>query len=172
MAKYIHTILRDIPPVQPVSDIPRVLLHGVSADSRQIKDGYAFVAVKGDSVDGNQFIPPSAIENGARLIVSAHPPKPKGLNIAWLQIESDPRAALAHIAAALNGFPARKLRVIGVTGTDGKTTTSSMIHHLLIQAGIKAGMISTVSALIGDKALDTGFHVTTPTHPTSKTICA
>ncbi len=56
MAKYIHTILRDIP-VQPVSDIPRVLLHGVSADSRQIKDGYAFVAVKGDSVDGNQFIP-------------------------------------------------------------------------------------------------------------------
>ncbi|HQC63905.1 MAG TPA: Mur ligase domain-containing protein, partial [Anaerolineaceae bacterium] len=103
MAKYIHTILRDIP-VQPVSDIPRVLLHGVSADSRQIKDGYAFVAVKGDSVDGNQFIP-NAIENGARLIVSAHP-KPKGLNIAWLQIESDPRAALAHIAAVLNGFPA------------------------------------------------------------------
>ena len=162
MAKYLHTILRDIP-VQPVSDIPRVLLRGVSADSRQIKNGYAFVAIKGDSFDGSKFIP-NAIENGARLIVSTQP-KPQGLNIAWLQIEGDPRAALAHIAAALLDFPARKLRVIGVTGTDGKTTTSSMIHHLLIQAGVKAGMITTVNALIGDQALDTGFHVTTPDSP-------
>ena len=162
MAKYLKTILRDIP-VNPISDIPRVLLHGISADSRQVQPGFAFVAIKGDNVDGNRFIP-DAIENGACLIVSEHP-KPHDLNIAWLQLEGDLRAALAHMAAALHGFPARKLRVIGVTGTDGKTTTSSMIHHLLTKAGIKAGMITTVNALIGDQTLDTGFHVTTPDSP-------
>ncbi len=162
MAKYLNTVLRDIP-VSVLSDIPRVLLRGISADSRQIKPGFAFVAIKGDNVDGNRFIP-NAIENGARLIVSKNP-KPASLDVAWLQVEGDLRAVLAHMAAAIEGFPARKLRVIGVTGTDGKTTTSSMIHHLLSKAGIKTGMISTVNALIGDQELDTGFHVTTPDAP-------
>ena len=55
--------------------------------------------------------------------------------------------------------------MIGVTGTDGKTSTSSMIHHILTKSGIKAGMISTVNAVIGERTLDTGFHVTTPIRP-------
>ncbi len=63
---------------------------------------------------------------------------------------------MAWLAAATHGFPARKLRMIGVTGTDGKTSTSSMIHHILTKSGIKAGMISTVNAVIGERTLDTG----------------
>ncbi|MFQ5492708.1 MAG: Mur ligase family protein [Candidatus Dojkabacteria bacterium] len=60
------------------------------------------------------------------------------------------------------GFPARKLKIIGVTGTDGKTTTTAMIYHILKQSGLKVGYISTIDAKIGDKNLDTGLHVTTP----------
>lgn len=69
---------------------------------------------------------------------------------------------IAFLAVLINGYPARKLKVIGVTGTDGKTTTSSLIYHILTTAGFKASLITSVSAKIGDKEYDTGFHVTTP----------
>jgi UDP-N-acetylmuramoyl-L-alanyl-D-glutamate--2,6-diaminopimelate ligase len=69
---------------------------------------------------------------------------------------------IATYAALINGFPARKLKVIGVTGTDGKTTTANLIYWILKSSGKKVGLISTVSAKIGDKEYDTGFHVTTP----------
>ncbi len=66
------------------------------------------------------------------------------------------------IAAAREGHPERQLKIIMITGTDGKTTTSSLIYHLLHHAGYKVGLLSTVAAYIGDKTLDTGFHTTTP----------
>ena len=74
----------------------------------------------------------------------------------------NPRKALAFLAAALNGNPAHSLTMIGVTGTDGKTTTVNLIFNILLACGIRAGMISTVNAVIGDEMIDTGFHVTTP----------
>lgn len=79
-----------------------------------------------------------------------------------LVIVPNARSALAHLAAAFHGQPSRRLKVAGVTGTDGKTTTCSLIHGVLTAAGHRAGMVSTVSAWIGEKAVDTGFHVTTP----------
>jgi UDP-N-acetylmuramoyl-L-alanyl-D-glutamate--2,6-diaminopimelate ligase len=82
----------------------------------------------------------------------------------YIQV-NDSRKALAYVSAAFYGFPARKLTVIGVTGTDGKTTTVNLIHSILKAAGIRAGIISTVNAIIGDETLDTGFHVTTPEAP-------
>ncbi|MBW7953676.1 UDP-N-acetylmuramyl peptide synthase, partial [Candidatus Dojkabacteria bacterium] len=66
------------------------------------------------------------------------------------------------IANLKHGFPARELKVIAVTGTDGKTTTTSMIYHVLKEAGLKVGYISTIEAKIADETLDTGLHVTTP----------
>lgn len=77
------------------------------------------------------------------------------VNIAWHL----PKAVIASVKA---GFPARGMRIIGVTGTDGKTTTSNMIYRILEQAGKKAALISTINALIDGKAYDTGFHVTSP----------
>lgn len=68
----------------------------------------------------------------------------------------------AFFAALFFGFPARKLKIIGVTGTDGKTTTTHLIHHILATSGAKAGMISSIHAHIGGKSYDTGFHTTTP----------
>ena len=83
------------------------------------------------------------------------------LEVPYLQV-ADAREALAKLAAAWYGYPARQLVVIGVTGTDGKTTTVNLIYKILRAANLKAGLISTVNAVIGDRVLDTGFHVTTP----------
>ena len=82
----------------------------------------------------------------------------------YLQV-IDSRLALAHLSAAFYDFPGRKMTVVGVTGTHGKTTTSTLLYQILRSAGLAAGMVSTVSAYIGDQVLDTGFHVTTPEAP-------
>jgi len=138
-------------------NIPDVDITGIAIDSRAVKPGYLFIAMQGGSVDGHNYIP-KAIENGAAAIIGdvgrAGVP-------TYIGIEN-PRQALTFLAAAFYNWPARKLTVIGVTGTDGKTTTSNIIHKILVTAGIRAGIISTVNAVIGDEVLDTGFHVTTP----------
>jgi UDP-N-acetylmuramoyl-L-alanyl-D-glutamate--2,6-diaminopimelate ligase len=138
-------------------NIPDVEITGIAIDSRAVKPGYLFVAMKGGSVDGHNYIP-KAIENGAATIIGdvGRTSSPTYIGL------QNPRQALTFLAAAFYNWPARKLTVIGVTGTDGKTTTSNIIHKILVSAGIRAGMISTVNAVIGDEVLDTGFHVTTP----------
>lgn len=150
-------------PVITTGKIPAVKIRSVTSDSRQVQPGDAFFAIKGESFDGFEYIP-SAIERGAALIIGNRP-APQQPEVPYLQIDDDPRKALAWLAAATHNFPARKLRMIGVTGTDGKTTTASMIHHILTHCGVQTGLISTVSALIGDQQVDTGFHVTTPDSP-------
>ena len=139
-------------------DLPGVEITGIAIDSRAVKPGYLFVAMQGGSVDGHDYIP-KAIENGAAVIMGNR--NLSGLSIPYIRLES-PRQALTWLAAAFYNWPARKLTVIGVTGTDGKTTTSNIIYKILVASGIKAGMISTVNAVIGNEILDTGFHVTTP----------
>lgn len=109
-------------------------------------------------MDGHDFIQ-NAIDNGAAVVVGDR--DLDGLSVPYIRLEN-PRQALTWLAGSFYNWPARKLTVIGVTGTDGKTTTSNLIYKILIAAGIKAGMISTVNAVIGDEVLDTGFHVTTP----------
>ena len=138
--------------------LPEISITGITLDSRAIKPGQLFVAMKGGSVNGHDFIP-KAIENGARAIVGEN--EIKSLSVPYIRIES-PRQALTWLSAAFYDWPGRKMTVIGVTGTDGKTTTTNLIHQILLAAGIKAGMISTVNAVIGDDIVDTGFHVTTP----------
>lgn len=140
------------------ANIPDVEIKGIVIDSRAVKPGYLFVAMKGGSVDGHDFIQ-KAIDNGAVVIVGNR--DVDGLSVPYLRLEN-PRQALTWLSAAFYNWPARKLTVIGVTGTDGKTTTSNLIYKILVAAGIKAGMVSTVNAVIGDDVLDTGFHVTTP----------
>lgn len=134
---------------------------GLVSDSRQVKPGDLFVALKGGTTDGHAYIP-YAIDHGAAAIAGTQ--QLRNLKVPYLLID-DSRKALPHLAAAFYGFPARNMTMIGVTGTDGKTTTTNMIYRILLAAGLKAGMISTINAVIGDKILDTGFHVTTPDSP-------
>ncbi len=138
-------------------NIPDVEISGIAIDSRAVKPGYLFVAMQGGSVDGHNYIP-KAIENGAAAIIGD---VGRASSPTYIGLEN-PRQALTFLAAAFYNWPARKLTVIGVTGTDGKTTTSNIIYKILVTAGIRTGMISTVNAVIGDEVLDTGFHVTTP----------
>ncbi len=134
---------------------------GIVFDSRSVQPGDVFVALSGQNTDGHRYIP-DAIGRGAALVVGEKPVDPTP--IPYLQV-ADSRSALAYISAAYYGLPARNLTMLGVTGTDGKTTTANLIYHILLAAGIKAGMITTVNAVIGDRYLDTGFHVTTPEAP-------
>jgi UDP-N-acetylmuramoyl-L-alanyl-D-glutamate--2,6-diaminopimelate ligase len=137
------------------------LITGIAMDSRLVKPGDLFVAMKGGLADGHDFIL-DAIQLGAVAVVGD-----KDLSIVsvpYLRVENS-RQALTWLAAAFYGNPGRKLTVIGVTGTDGKTTTCNLLYQILITAGFKAGLISTVNAIIGDEVLDTGFHVTTPDAP-------
>ena len=131
---------------------------GISIDSRAVRPGHLFIAMRGGNVDGHDFIQ-KAIDNGAAAIVGDR--EISGLSVPYIQLEN-PRRALTWIAAAFYHWPGRRLTVIGVTGTDGKTTTTNLIYQILLAARIKAGMISTVNAVIGNEVLDTGFHVTTP----------
>ena len=141
--------------------IPDILINGVVADSRQVQPGNLFVALSGGITDGHRYIP-DAIQRGAAAIVGSQPLE--ALAVPYIQV-SEGRRALAYLAAGYYDYPARKLLVIGVTGTDGKTTTTNLIFSILKTAGIKVGMISTVNAVIGKQILDTGFHVTTPDAP-------
>ena len=157
---------------RPDSD-PDITL--ITDDSRKVEPGALFVAYPGVSVDGHRFIP-DAIARGAAAIVGELPrtrintddtdrknnPRLSAFfRVPYLRVRSG-REAFAWLHAAWNGFPARRLVMIGVTGTDGKTTTTNLIYSILTAAGFRTGMISTVNAVIGDDALDTGLHVTTP----------
>lgn len=139
----------------------QIAISGIKIDSRQISSGDLFVAIRGEHIDGHRFIK-QAIERGAAAVVGS-----KGiddLSVPYIQVV-DSRIALAYASAAYFGFPARQMVIIGVTGTDGKTTTSHIIRSILRKAGLKTGMISTVNAMIGDVEIDTGYHVTTPESP-------
>jgi UDP-N-acetylmuramoyl-L-alanyl-D-glutamate--2,6-diaminopimelate ligase len=133
-------------------------ISGIAIDSRQVETGNCFVALVGTSTDGHKYIQ-TAIQNGAAAVIGSQPGMQ--LDVPYIQV-ADTRHTLALISAAFYGFPARSLCVIGVTGTDGKTTTSNLIYQILLAAGYRAGIISTVNAIINNEELDTGFHVTTP----------
>ncbi len=150
-------------PVKVVTpaEVPPIPVSGIVLDSRQVQKDNLFVALAGGNTDGHRFIP-SAVERGASAVVGTQ--VIGGLPVPYIQVE-DCREALAYLSASFFNFPARRLTMIGVTGTDGKTTTASLIYEILLSAGVWAGMVSTVNAVIGEEVLDTGFHVTTPEAP-------
>ncbi|RLT37943.1 MAG: UDP-N-acetylmuramoyl-L-alanyl-D-glutamate--2,6-diaminopimelate ligase [Chloroflexi bacterium] len=156
-------------------DISTLKIESVTADSRQAGPGTLFVAVPGLRVDGHRFIP-NASAAGASAIAGTYGPGelaargillPPGL--PYLQ-NSDGRLALAQLSAALHGHPSRAMTVLGVTGTDGKTTTCTLLESILVgrtdrPAHGGVGVITTIGARIAGAELDTGFHVTTPEAP-------
>ena len=153
-------LIRELPIAYKLSD-GEAEITGIVSDSRLVLPGYLFVALAGGTSDGHNYIP-GALERGAAAVAGTKPLP--DLAVPYLQV-ADSRMALPHLAAAFYGFPARKLIMMGVTGTDGKTTTTNMIYQILLAGGYKAGMISTINAVIADQVLDTGFHVTTPDAP-------
>jgi len=136
----------------------------VVQDSDNVEPGSVFVARSGLISDGHQYIE-LALKNGANAIVGElsfeHVRHLFNTKVPYVQVARSSEA-LAWLAAAINDFPSEKLVLIGVTGTDGKTTTCNIIYSILQAAGVSTGLITTVNAVVGDDMYDTGFHVTTP----------
>ena len=138
-----------------------IAVEAITCDSRQVEPGSLFVAYRGVSVDGHDYIP-QALARGAVALVVERAGRDWGVPSI---VVPDGREALAYLSSAWYGFPAQTLTVIGVTGTDGKTTTCNLLHSILSVAGRRAGLITTVNAVIGERVIDTGFHTTTPDAP-------
>lgn len=119
-------------------------------DSRKVEKGSAFVCISGAVVDGHEFIEDVAAKGAAAVIVEKEVETPEGVTV--IRVE-DTRYALALMSAAYFGYPAEKLKVIGITGTKGKTTTTYMIKSILEDVGHKVGLIGTIEAIIGDRKI-------------------
>ena len=117
-------------------------------DSRKITKGCLFICIAGANFDGHEFAK-EAIDKGAAALVVEKPVEAGG-EATIIQVDNT-RYAMAFISAAYFGNPAEKLKIIGITGTKGKTTTTYLIKSILEQAGIKVGLIGTIEVIIGEK---------------------
>ena len=125
----------------------------INNDSRDVREGSVFVCIKGAVSDGHAYVREAAEKGAVAVVVEREVKAPEGLTL--IQV-ADTRYALALMSAAYYGYPAEKLKVIGVTGTKGKTTTTYMIRSILEEVGHKVGLIGTIEARIGDRVLKAG----------------
>ena len=124
-------------------------ISGLAYDSRKVEPGFAFIAIPGENFDGHDFVP-KALEAGAAAIICQ---RPLATGDKPCVVVPDCRQALADLSAEFYGHPDRKLRLIGVTGTNGKTTTTYLVKWLLESAGHRAGLVGTIKNLAGDREL-------------------
>ncbi len=124
-------------------------------DSRKITGGCLFICICGYNVDGHDFAAEAAAKGAAALVVQKDVELPKESDITVIKVE-DTRYAMAFIAAAYFGHPADRLKVIGITGTKGKTTTTYLMKSILEKAGYKVGLVGTIETIIGDKHIPAG----------------
>ena len=143
-------LLKNIIPLT-VTGQSDIEITGVNIDSRRIKEGHLFVAQRGTQVDGHKFIP-KAIELGAKAILCEDMPEDKVDGVTYIQVESTEDAA-GKVATIFYGDPSRKLKLVGVTGTNGKTTIATLLYNMFRKLGYKCGLMSTVCNYIEDEAI-------------------
>lgn len=128
-----------------------IMVNKITFDSRAVKPGDLFVAVKGTQVDGHNFIQ-KAVESGAVAVVCEELPPDTTGPAVFLRVENSAKA-LGLIASAFYGHPSRELKIIGITGTNGKTTTVFLLYQLYKLLGYRAGLLSTIENRIGDTVI-------------------
>ena len=126
-------------------------VEGIAYDSRKVKENYIFVAIKGTKYDGHDFIN-DAIVRGAKCVVVSQRPSIIPSDICEVLVE-DTKEALSEVANIYYDFPSKKLNVVGITGTNGKTTTSFIIKEIFKETGMKAGLIGTIFYEIGERKI-------------------
>ena len=146
----LQELLKNIKPIQIIGDA-EIEVTGVNIDSRKIKDGHLFVAMKGTQVDGHKFIP-KAIELGAKSILCEDLPQEPVEGVTYIQVAST-EDAVGKAATIFYGDPSRKLKLVGVTGTNGKTTIATLLYNMFRKFGHKCGLLSTVCNYIEDAAI-------------------
>ncbi len=144
----LRDILINITPVSKQGDIDTVV-SSLCIDSRKVTEGSAFIAVKGTISDGHDFID-KATELGSHVIICETLPATQINNVVYIQVK-DSAAAVGLVADAFYDFPSKELKVVGVTGTNGKTTTATLLYKLFEGLGHKCGLLSTVQNYIHDK---------------------
>ena len=144
----LHDLLRGIEVVNP-EGLPSLEVVGLHYDSRRIGPRHVFVAIQGEKTDGNRFVS-AALERGAVAVVS-EAPRPQAVSATWIQVRHV-RQALALAAANFNHHPADQLQLVGITGTNGKTTTAFLVHAMMTAAGKNAGLFGTIEYRVGGKA--------------------
>jgi len=126
-------------------------IRGLQYDSRKIEPGQVFVAIQGEVVDGNRFVG-SALERGAAGVISERPRPAECVAAVWVQV-TEARKALATAAANWYGRPSERLDLVGITGTNGKTTTAFLTDSLLRQSGQRTGLIGTIEYHVADRVV-------------------
>ena len=153
--KQLHDLLKGISLLNHTG-AGQVGITAITADSRQAGNGILFAAIRGTQVDGHSFIP-QVLEAGSPAIVaetdapadfeSRYPDR------VWLKVASS-SFALGHLASAFHGHPSHRLQIVAVTGTNGKTTTATLLYQLFMELGYTCGLLSTVENRIGSEVLE------------------
>ena len=143
-------IIRDIE-VKSLDGNAEVDMVDVDIDSRRVAPGHMFVAIKGTQTDGHQYMQ-KAIEQGAAAIMCEYIPEGVSGNTVFVVVEST-EAVVGPVATAFQDFPSKKLKLVGVTGTNGKTTIATLLYNMFRKLGYKCGLLSTVCNYIEDEAV-------------------
>ncbi len=148
----LNELLKTVKPTQIIGNAD-IEITGVNIDSRKIQKGHLFVAIKGTQVDGHAYIT-KAIEQGAVAILLETMPDEKAEGVCYVAVAST-EEAVGKVATLFNGDPTRKLKLVGVTGTNGKTTIATLLYNMFRAFGHKCGLLSTVCNYIDGEALPT-----------------
>ena len=143
-------LLKNVKPLSVVGDVDTEIA-GVKIDSRQVRPGYLFVAMKGPQVDGHQFIQ-KAVELGATAVLCEDMPATLAEGVTYVQVAST-EDAVGTVATLFHGDPTSHLKLVGVTGTNGKTTIATLLYNMFRKFGHKCGLLSTVCNYIDDEAV-------------------
>ena len=157
MEKSLASLLNLLPEVKILGSAEKIITD-ITADSRTVQAGSLFIALRGATVDGHKFLPMAAAKGAVAALVEEVPQEPpEGIT---LLVVPDTRAAMELITPYFYDYPGKRLRMVGVTGTNGKTTTTNIIRLILRKAGHKVGLIGTINIMIEDE--ETVSHNTTP----------
>ena len=148
--RLLNQLLGDVRVLNDIELNPEIA--GLEYDSRKVSAGDCFFAVVGTASDGHDYIA-SAIERGARAIVCQRLPEQMSDDVAYILVQ-DSNIAMAAMAAAFYGHPSRELKLVGVTGTNGKTTTATLLYDMFTAMGYPSGLISTVVYRIAERRID------------------
>jgi len=163
----LRNLFKNIKIIEQKGNLEKVI-QGVQFDSRQVIENELFVALSGETVDGHQYIR-KAIANGANTIVCERLPEILDKKITYLKVENT-RLALGWLSANFYDNPSEKLKLVGITGTNGKTTTTTLLYKLFKELGYKTGLISTVRNYIDEEVYEAKF--TTPYPPDLQKLMA
>ena len=146
----LQSILKDIKPLN-LTGSTDIEITGVNIDSRRIAEGHLFIALRGTQVDGHKFIS-KAVEQGASAILCEDMPEEMAEGVTYVQVAST-EDVVGKVATLFYGNPSKKLKLVGVTGTNGKTTIATLLYNMFRKFGYKCGLLSTVCNYIEDVAI-------------------